>query len=112
MDVRGRDLLTGLPQTMQVSPVEIAEAIKEVVNSIIIAVRETLEETPPEIFASVIDHGIILTDGGALLKNISDTIADEMQVSVFVANNPLDCVALGIGESIKHMNVYKKKRIR
>lgn len=112
MDVRGRDLLTGLPQTMQVSPVEIAEAIKEVVNSIVIAVRETLEETPPEIFASVIDHGIILTDGGALLKNISDTIADEMQVSVFVANNPLDCVALGIGESIKHMNVYKKKRIR
>ena len=67
MDVRGRDLLTGLPQTIQVSAVDIAEAIKEVVDGIVSAVRETLEETPPEISADVIDHGIVLTGGGALL---------------------------------------------
>ncbi len=112
MDVRGRDLLTGLPQTIQVSAVDIAEAIKEVVDGIVSAVRETLEETPPEISADVIDHGIVLTGGGALLRNISDAIADETEVPVFVANDPLDCVALGTGESIKHMDIYKKKRMR
>ena len=112
MDVRGRDLLTGLPQTIQVSAVDVAEAIKEVVDGIVSAVRETLEETPPEISADVIDHGIVLTGGGALLKNISDAIADETEVPVFVANDPLDCVALGTGESIKHMDIYKKKRMR
>ena len=112
MAVRGRDLLTGLPQTIQVSAVDIAEAIKEVVDGIVSAVRETLEETPPEISADVIDHGIVLTGGGALLRNISDAIADETEVPVFVANDPLDCVALGTGESIKHMDIYKKKRMR
>ena len=112
MDVRGRDLLTGLPQTIQVSAVDIAEAIKEVVDGIVSAVRETLEETPPEISADVIDHGIVLTGGGALLRNISDAIADETDVPVFVAKDPLDCVALGTGESIKHMDIYKKKRMR
>lgn len=112
MDVRGRDLLTGLPQTIEVSAIDAAEAIKEVVDGIVSAVRETLEETPPEISADVIDHGIVLTGGGALLKNISDVIADETEVPVFVAADPLDCVALGTGESLKHMNLYKKKRMK
>ncbi|MGX7395268.1 rod shape-determining protein [Carnobacterium mobile] len=112
MDVRGRDLLTGLPQTIEVSAIDVAEAIKEVVDGIVSAVRETLEETPPEISADVIDHGIVLTGGGALLKNISDVIADETEVPVFVAADPLDCVALGTGESLKHMNLYKKKRMK
>lgn len=112
MDVRGRDLLTGLPQTIEVPAIDVAEAIKEVVDGIVSAVRETLEETPPEISADVIDHGIVLTGGGALLKNMSDVIADETDVPVFVANDPLDCVALGTGESLKHMNLYKKKRNR
>lgn len=112
MDVRGRDLLTGLPQTIEVSAIDVAEAIKEVVEGIVSAVRETLEETPPEISADVIDHGIVLTGGGALLKNISDVIADETEVPVFVAADPLDCVALGTGESLKHMNLYKKKRMK
>ncbi len=112
MDVRGRDLLTGLPQTIQVSAVDVAEAIKEVVDGIVSAVRETLEETPPEISADVIDHGIVLTGGGALLRNIGDAIADETEVPVFVANDPLDCVALGTGESLKHIDVYKKKRMK
>lgn len=98
MDIRGRDLLTGLPQTIEISAVDIAEAIQEVVEGIIVAVRETLEETSPEISADVIDHGIVLTGGGALLKNISDVIAEETDVPVFVANEPLDCVAIGTGE--------------
>ncbi|MBT2731705.1 rod shape-determining protein [Carnobacterium sp. ISL-102] len=112
MDIRGRDLLTGLPQTIEISAVDIAEAIQEVVEGIVVAVRETLEETSPEISADVIDHGIVLTGGGALLKNIGDVIAEETDVPVFVANEPLDCVALGTGESLKHINMYKKRANR
>ncbi|WP_370567427.1 rod shape-determining protein [Desemzia sp. RIT 804] len=112
MDIRGRDLLTGLPQTIEISAVDVAEAIQEVVEGIVIAVRETLEETSPEISADVIDHGIVLTGGGALLKNISDVIAQETDVPVFVANEPLDCVANGTGEALKHMDVYQKRGIK
>jgi len=112
MDIRGRDLLTGLPQTIEISAVDIAEAIQEVVEGIVVAVRETLEETSPEISADVIDHGIVLTGGGALLKNIGDVIAEETDVPVFIANEPLDCVALGTGESLKHINMYKKRANR
>lgn len=112
MDVRGRDLLTGLPQTVEISAVDVAEAIQEVIESIVIAVRETLEETSPEISADVIDYGIVLTGGGALLKNISEVIANETDVPVFVANDPLNCVAIGTGESLKHINLYKKKANR
>lgn len=112
MDIRGRDLLTGLPHTIEISAVDVAEAIQEVVEGIVIAVRETLEETSPEISADVIDHGIVLTGGGALLKNISDVIAQETDVPVFVANEPLDCVANGTGEALKHMDVYQKRGIK
>ncbi|SIO07815.1 rod shape-determining protein MreB [Carnobacterium alterfunditum] len=112
MDIRGRDLLTGLPQTIEISAVDIAEAIQEVVEGIVVAVRETLEETSPEISADVIDHGIVLTGGGALLKNMGDVIAEETDVPVFVANEPLDCVALGTGDSLKHINMYKKRANR
>ena len=97
--VRGRDLVTGLPKTMQVS----------VVDSIITAIKGTLEETSPEIAADVIDHGIVLTGGGALLKHLPDVIADATKVPVFIANDPLDCVAIGTGESLKSIDVMKKK---
>lgn len=109
MDIRGRDLLTGLPKTISIDAVDIAEAIKEVVDSIIIAVKGTLEDTSPEISADVIDRGIVLTGGGALLKNFSEVIAKETDVPVFVASNPLDCVAVGTGESLNHMDLYKKQ---
>ncbi|MFL2099317.1 rod shape-determining protein [Desemzia sp. FAM 23991] len=112
MDIRGRDLLTGLPQTIEITAVDVAEAIQEVVEGIVIAVRETLEETSPEISADVIDHGIVLTGGGALLKNISDVIAHETDVPVFVANEPLDCVANGTGEALKHMDIYQKRGLK
>lgn len=109
MDIRGRDLLTGLPKTISIDAVDIAEAIKEVVDSIIIAVKGTLEDTSPEISADVIDRGIVLTGGGALLNNFSEVIAKETDVPVFVASNPLDCVAVGTGESLNHMDLYKKQ---
>lgn len=109
MEIRGRDLLTGLPKTLEITAVEISEAIQEVIIGIVVAVRETLEETSPEISADVIDHGIVITGGGALLKNISDVISEETDVPVFIAKDPLDCVAIGTGEALKHINVYQKR---
>lgn len=107
--IRGRDLISGLPKTIEVSSADIADAIHEGVEEIITAIKETLEETSPEIAADVIDHGIVLTGGGALLRSLPDVIADATKVPVFIANDPLDCVAIGTGESLKSIDVMKKK---
>ncbi|MFT8501893.1 MAG: rod shape-determining protein [Lacticaseibacillus paracasei] len=109
MTVRGRDLLSGLPKTIEISATYIASAIHENVLDIITAIKETLEETSPEIAADVIDHGIVLTGGGALLKHLPDVISDETKVPVFIAQDPLDCVAIGTGESLKNIDVLKKR---
>ncbi|MSD83044.1 MreB/Mrl family cell shape determining protein [Lactobacillus curvatus] len=108
MSIRGRDLVTGLPKTVDIQATDIAEAIKEVVTAIIEAIKETLEETSPEIAADVIDHGIVLTGGGALLKHLPEVISDATKVPVFIAQDPLDCVAVGTGESLKNIDVMKK----
>jgi len=107
--IRGRDLVSGLPKAVEVSAVDVAKAIQEPVQDVITAIKETLEETSPEIAADVIDHGIVLTGGGALLKNLSEVIADATKVPVSIANDPLDCVAAGTGESLKSIDVMKKK---
>ncbi|KRN76244.1 rod shape-determining protein [Weissella minor] len=104
---RGRDLVTGLPKTIQVPAEDIAIAIKDVISDIIVAIKETLEETSPEIAADVIDHGIVLTGGGAMLKNIDTVIAESTKVPVFIAPEPLDSVALGTGEALKSIDVLK-----
>ena len=109
MTVRVRDLLSGLPKTIEISATDIASAIHENVLDIITAIKETLEETSPEIAADVIDHGIVLTGGGALLKHLPDVISDETKVPVFIAQDPLDCVAIGTGESLKNIDVLKKR---
>ncbi|KRN29346.1 rod shape-determining protein mreb [Lactobacillus selangorensis] len=110
MTIRGRDLISGLPKSIDISATDIATAIKEVVDEIITAIKETLEETSPEIAADVIDHGIVLTGGGALLKNLPDVISEATKVPVFIAQDPLDCVAIGTGESLKNIDVMKKNR--
>ena len=109
MTVRGRDLLSGLPKTIEISPPDIASALQENVIDINTAIKQTLEETSPEIAADVIDHGIVLTGGGALLKHLPDVISDETKVPVFIAQDPLDCVAIGTGESLKNIDVLKKR---
>ena len=109
MTVRGRDLLSGLPKTIEISATDIASAVHENMLDIITAIKETLEETSPEIAADVIDHGIVLTGGGALLKHLPDVISDETKVPVFIAQDPLDCVAIGTGESLKNIDVLKKR---
>ena len=107
--IRGRDLVTGLPKTIEIRPEDVAEAIQEVVQEIITAIKETLEETSPEIAADVIDHGIVLTGGGALLRHLPDVISEATKVPVVVAQDPLDCVAVGTGESLKSIDVMKKR---
>ena len=109
-EVRGRDLITGLPKTMEVSALDVSEALQDVVNEIIAAIKGTLEETSPEIAADVIDHGIVLTGGGALLKHLPEVIAEAPKVPVFIANDPLDCVAIGTGESLKSIDAMRKKK--
>ena len=110
MNIRGRDLVTGLPKSVDVDAVDIAKAIQDVVQDIIVAIKETLEQTSPEIAADVIDHGIVLTGGGALLKNLPEVISEATKVPVFIAQDPLDCVAIGTGESLKNIEVMRRSR--
>lgn len=108
MDIRGRDLLTGLPKTLEISSEEIAEALKESVLSIIEGVKKTLETTPPELSADVMERGIVLTGGGALLKNLDKVISDETQMPVLIAESPLDCVAIGTGKALDNIDQIRR----
>lgn len=110
MSIRGRDLVSGLPKTIELTAVDIAAAIHEDIEEIMVAIKETLEETSPEISADVIDHGIVLTGGGALLKNLPEVISDSTRVPVFVAQAPLDCVAIGTGESLQNLDVMRNHK--
>lgn len=110
MNIRGRDLVTGLPKSVDIEAVDVAKAIQDVVQDIIVAIKGTLEQTSPEIAADVIDHGIVLTGGGALLKNLPEVISEATKVPVFIAQDPLDCVAIGTGESLKNIEVMRRSR--
>lgn len=110
MNIRGRDLVTGLPKSVDVEAEDVAHAIQDVVQDIIVAIKETLEQTSPEIAADVIDHGIVLTGGGALLKHLPEVISEATKVPVFIAQDPLDCVAIGTGESLKNIEVMRRSR--
>ncbi|GEK29823.1 rod shape-determining protein MreB [Kurthia zopfii] len=108
MEIRGRDLVTGLPKTIEISSIEIADSLRESISAIIDGVKKTLEQTPPELSADVMERGIVLTGGGALLRNLDKVISDETNMPVFIAENPLDCVAIGTGMSLDHIDVMKQ----
>jgi rod shape-determining protein MreB len=110
MEIRGRDLVTGLPKTIEISSGEIAEALRESVYAIIDGVKKTLETTPPELSADVMERGIVLTGGGALLKNLDKVISEQTNMPVFIAENPLDCVAIGTGKALEHFDVLRKQQ--
>ncbi|QAV25672.1 rod shape-determining protein [Neobacillus thermocopriae] len=97
MDVRGRDLVTGLPRTITIRSGEIEKALREMVYTIVQTAKSVLERTPPELSADIIDRGIFLTGGGALLHGMDQLLAQELKVPVFIAENPMDCVAIGTG---------------
>ena len=107
-DVRGRDQITGLPKTVAVSSQEVTQAIQDCLATIVQAVRTVLERTPPELASDVVDRGIVLTGGGALLQHLDTLLTQETGVPCQVAENPLDCVAIGAGVALDHLDVIKR----
>lgn len=97
MEIRGRDMVSGLPQTITIHSDEIEIALRETVNMIVAAAKLVLERTPPELSADIIDRGVILTGGGAMIHGIDQLLADELKVPVFIADEPINCVARGTG---------------
>ena len=106
--VRGRDLVTGLPKTLVLHSQEVMEAMNDNLTDIIEAIRYTLERTPPELAADIMDRGIMLTGGGALLKGLDRLIAKETGMPVTVSENPLDCVVIGTGKALEQIDTLKK----
>jgi len=97
MEIRGRDMVTGLPRTITIHSAEIEKALHESVQLIVQSAKNVLEKTPPELSADIIDRGVILTGGGALLHGMDQLLMQELKVPVLVADNPMDCVAIGTG---------------
>jgi len=104
IDIRGRDMVTGLPRTITVHSEEIQKALAEPVSMIVQAARSVLERTPPELSADIIDRGVILTGGGALLHGIDTLLAEELKVPVFIAEDPMQCVAIGTGIMLENID--------
>ncbi len=108
MEVRGRDQISGLPKSVVVTSQEVMQAVQDCLASVVQAVRSVLERTPPELASDVIDRGIVLTGGGALLRHIDLLLTQETGVPCQVAENPLDCVAIGAGLALDHLDVIKR----
>ena len=104
MDVRGRNLVTGLPKTVQVSSEETEEALREATLQIVEAVHSVLEKTPPELAADVADRGIVLTGGGALLRGLEELIEDRTGINTMTAEEPMTCVAIGTGKYVEFLS--------
>jgi rod shape-determining protein MreB len=108
MEVRGRDQVSGLPKTIAITSSEVTQAMAEPLSSIIAAVRSVLEATPPELASDIIDRGMVLTGGGALLRNLDRLLSQETGVPCHVAEDPLSCVAVGAGLALEHLELLKR----
>lgn len=108
MEIRGRDLVTGLPKNITISQEEIRGALDEPITAIVDAIKFTLEKTPPELSADIMDRGIMLTGGGAMIRGLDKLITRETGIPVYVAEEPLDCVALGTGKVLEEIETLKK----
>jgi rod shape-determining protein MreB len=108
MEVRGRDQISGLPKTVIVTSSEVMQALQDTLTTIVGAVRSVLEKTPPEMASDVVDRGIVLTGGGALLRGLDELIAEQANVPCQVADNPLDCVAIGAGAALDYLDVIRR----
>lgn len=111
IEVRGRDLVTGLPKTIKVNSEEIREALAEPVNSILDAIKVTLEKSPPELAADIMDRGIVMTGGGALLYGLDKLINHETGMPVHIAENPMECVALGTGKALEELDLLRRVQV-
>ncbi len=112
MEVRGRDLIAGLPRTIPITSTEIMEAIEVPLQQLVAAVRHVLEQTPPELSSDIIDKGMVMSGGGSMLRNIDKLLTQVTGVPCHVAENPLNCVALGTGEALKHYGFFKKSLVQ
>ena len=110
MDIKGRDLVTGLPKTITITSLDVREALSEPVNEIVEAIKNTLEQTPPELAADIMENGIMLTGGGALLRGLDRLILLETGIKVNIAETPLDCVALGTAQINTFRGTYINKK--
>ncbi len=108
MSIRGRDLVTGLPKNILITQEEIRGALAEPIASIVEAIKSTLEKTPPELSSDIMDRGVTLTGGGALIRGLDKLIERETGIPVYIAENPLDCVALGTGKVLEEIDTLKK----
>lgn len=108
MEIRGRDMVSGLPETVTITSKEVLEATRETMKEIVHAAKDVLEKTPPELSADIIDRGIIVTGGGAMLHGIDQLLVEELKVPVFKAESPLDSVAIGTGVLLENIDKLKK----
>ena len=108
MEIKGRDLISGLPRPLEIHSAEVTEAIADELDEIIRAVKSVLHETPPELAADIMDRGIVISGGGALLRNIDALILQETGVPAHIAEDALLCVAKGTGIALEHLDVYKR----
>ena len=107
LEIKGRDLMNGVPKELSITQKQIAESLAEPVGAIVEAVKVALEQTPPELAADIVDKGIVLTGGGALLRNMDKVLRDATGLPVTVADEPLSCVALGTGKALEHLKTLK-----
>ena len=107
VDVKGRDMVTGIPKTMEISSVEIMEAIAEPVNTIIESVKSALERTPPELASDIVDRGIVLAGGGALLQNLDKLLREKTGLPIVMAESPLTAVVMGSGMALDELDLLK-----
>jgi rod shape-determining protein MreB len=108
MEVRGRDQVTGLPKIIQINSSEITEAMQEPLQAVVSTVRATLEKTPPELAADIIDRGMVLAGGGAQLRSVAQMVTQETGVPAYVAENPIACVALGAGRALENYEIMRR----
>ncbi len=112
MEVRGRDLIAGLPRTIPFTSSEAMEAIEQPLQQVVAAVRQVLEQTPPELSSDIIDKGMVMSGGGSMLRNIDKLLTQVTGVPCHVAENPLNCVALGTGLALEHYDFFKKSLVQ
>jgi rod shape-determining protein MreB len=112
MEVRGRDLIAGLPRTIPITSSEVMEAIEAPLQQLVAAVRTVLEQTPPELSSDIIDKGMVMTGGGSLLRNGDKLLTQVTGVPCHVAEDPLNCVALGTGLALEHFDFFKKSLVQ
>jgi rod shape-determining protein MreB len=108
MDVKGRDLVTGIPKIININSDEVRQAIQEQIDAIVAAVKTALEQTPPELAADIVDRGIYLTGGGALLKNLDILLHQETGLPIKIADDPLSTVVMGSGRALDNLNILKE----